>query len=395
MSILVVGQGYVGLPLTLTLAENHFNVYGYDIDSDKIENLNNLKSNITSLSSKKIQSKLNKNLFFINELNNVADIDVVFICVPTPLDQNRQPDLSQLQSAIKSICSIIDKKVLIIVESTIAPGTMRNLVLPLVIRLKNWEVNDFDLVYSPERIDPDNKDWNIYNTPKLVAGYTSSSRDRAIELYKVFVEKVVPCDSFEVAESAKLLENSFRFINISFINEFSIFCDKLGISSREVISAASSKPYGFMTFFPSVGVGGHCIPVDPIYLLTKAQEIGIKLQMIEIADSINQQIPRYYVMRAKEILIDLKDKKVLVMGIAYKPNVADIRESPSISLIQNLRKNGAEVLWHDDIVKTWNGEHSSQTNHNFDLVIIATKHDYFDMSNLSHLKILQANDVTR
>jgi UDP-N-acetyl-D-glucosamine dehydrogenase len=230
--------------------------------------------------------------------------------------------------------------------------------------------------------------WDIKNTPKLVAGLTDEAANLAKEFYSKFIDHVIICPTVEVAETAKLLENSFRLINISFINELSIFCQKIGVDINEVVKAAATKPYGFMPFYPSVGVGGHCIPVDPIYLSDAAKSAGAGSKFIDLADEINQSMPAYFVERAKQIIGGIKSKKILVIGLSYKPNVADVRESPVISLIDQLRKSGAVVFWHDELVKGWKGEITTPISSDFDLAIIATPHDYLDLSTLKNVPIL-------
>jgi UDP-N-acetyl-D-glucosamine dehydrogenase len=288
----------------------------------------------------------------------------------------------------QSIKGKLSEGSLVILESTVAPGTTRDFLAPLLDLDFTRPENKFKLAFSPERIDPMNLNWTIKNTPKIVAGLTSEAKNLAVEFYSGFVEKIIECESVEVAETAKLLENSFRFINISFINEISIFCGKLGIDVNEVIKAASSKPYGFMPFYPSVGVGGHCIPVDPIYLANAAKKLGVPNRFINLAEQINQEMPEYFVGRATEKLGGLKNKRVLVVGVSYKPNVSDIRESPVKALIAGLKQKGAQVSWHDDLVKAWNGEKSVPLDSGFDLAIIATPHDYLDLSKLGNVPIL-------
>jgi UDP-N-acetyl-D-glucosamine dehydrogenase len=262
------------------------------------------------------------------------------------------------------------------------------MLLPILINTSGLSEKEFHLAYSPERIDPLNKEWNIKNTPKLVAGLTDQAAKLAQEFYAKFIDQVVICPTVEVAETAKLLENSYRLVNISFINEISMFCQKIGVDINEVVKAAATKPYGFMPFYPSVGVGGHCIPVDPIYLSDAAKSEGAGSRFIDLADEINQAMPSYFVERAKQIIGGVKGKEILVIGLSYKPNVADIRESPVISLIEQLRKAGAEVSWHDELVKRWNGQESTPISADFDLAIIATPHDYLELSALKDVPIL-------
>jgi UDP-N-acetyl-D-glucosamine dehydrogenase len=248
------------------------------------------------------------------------------------------------------------------------------------------------VAFSPERADPTNKLWNIKNTPKLIAGVNAESLAKASEFYLKIVDEVVPCESLEVAETAKLLENAFRLINISFVNEISDFCQKAGIEVSDVIKAAATKPYGFMPFYPGVGIGGHCIPVDPLYLAAAAKKVGASNKFIELAQRINKARPEYFTKRAEEILGNLKDKRILVIGISYKPNVADMRETPVHSLVLSLRKKGALVFWHDELVKEWNGETTTALGNNFDLVILATRHDYLDLSKIKNVKLLNTRN---
>jgi UDP-N-acetyl-D-glucosamine dehydrogenase len=268
------------------------------------------------------------------------------------------------------------------------PGVTKGVVLPLVEKFSELSGTDFYLAYSPERIDPLNKTWNITNTPKLVAGLNLDSRKKAVEFYSKFIDSIIECESIEVAEIAKLLENSFRLVNISFINELSMFCDKIGVDIGSVIKAASTKPYGFMPFYPSIGVGGHCIPVDPVYLASKAEDLKVPQNMINIAVEINKKMPGYFVGRAEEEIGGLKAKKILVIGVSYKPNVADVRETPVEAFILGLRNKGAQVSWHDDLVKEWNGEKSVALTNEYDLAILATPHAYLDLTKLGDVPIL-------
>jgi UDP-N-acetyl-D-glucosamine dehydrogenase len=277
---------------------------------------------------------------------------------------------------------------LVIIESTIEPGTCRNTILPILIQESGLSPDLIELAYSPERVDPTNKKWNIENTPKIVAGLTEGAANKAKEFYGKFVSTVVACESLEIAETAKLLENSFRLINISFVNELAVFCNKIGIEVTEVISAASTKPYGFMPFYPSLGAGGHCIPVDPIYLANAAKTSGATIRLVEVADEINKAMPGYFIRRAEQELGVLSHKRILVIGVAYKPNIADFRESPVEPLIAGLKQKGAQVFWHDDLVKEWLGEKSSVLSSDYDLAILATTHDYLDLTKLGNVPIL-------
>ena len=389
MRISIVGQGYVGLPLAIASANAGYITYGYDTNSDKIKRLLSGKSIIEDLSDESIRRSIEaKNYIPTLDPASIAESSVILICVPTPLSSDRKPDLSALTNATTTVAKNMRSGSLVIVESTIEPGTCRNILLPILIKESGLKLVDFELAYSPERIDPTNKQWDISNTPKLVAGLTSNAAKRAEEFYKRFINSISICSTLEIAETAKLLENSFRLVNISFINELSIFCQKIGVNIGEVISAAATKPYGFMPFYPSVGVGGHCIPVDPIYLANAAKAVGVPSRFIELADHVNREMPKYFIDRAEEKLGGLKNKKVLVVGISYKPNVADVRESPVLVLMAEFIDKGAHLSWHDDLVKEWNGTESVPLSNNYDLAILATPHDYLDLTKLGSVPIL-------
>ena len=387
--ISVIGQGYVGLPLSLAAAESGFKIVGVDVNQNIVKQLNSGLTKLEDVNLFSLKEFLkNGSYSATTEFSVVSESSIILICVPTPLQNDHKPDLSYLISAVQSVGKYLSKGSLVIIESTVAPGTTRGLLVPLLEKESNLNVNEFLVAFSPERIDPQNKTWNIKNTPKLVSGLTKEASVKAIEFYSKFVDNIIECNSIEVAEMAKLLENSFRLVNISFINEISIICQKLGIGVTDVINAAATKPYGFMPFYPSIGVGGHCIPVDPIYLSDKAREIGAPTRFIDLADEINQEMPRYFVTRAEEKFGGLASKKVLVIGVSYKPNVADVRETPVEALILCLKEKGAKVSWHDDLVKEWNGDKSVALSSDFDLAILATPHDYLDLSILGEIPIL-------
>ena len=388
-NIIVIGQGYVGLPLALAAASAGYNVSGVDSDTEKVSQINSGNSPIEDISSKEIIALIDAGSYrCLTIADAIPAAEVILICVPTPLNSDHKPDLSYLISAIEALGKVLAPGVLVIVESTIQPGTTRDLLVPILEKVSGLKRDQFLVAYSPERIDPANKSWKIDNTPKLVAGLTDKAAQKAKDFYSKFINQVDICDSLEVAETAKLLENSFRLVNISFINELAIFCQKIGIDINDVVKAAATKPYGFMPFYPSVGVGGHCIPVDPLYLANAAKEAGAPTRFIELADQINLEMPNYFVGRANEILGGLKGKKVLVVGVAYKPNVADVRETPVASLIAGLEKSGASVSWHDDLVKSWNNKTSVAITNQYDLAIIATPHDYIQLSKLGNTPVL-------
>lgn len=387
--VCVVGQGYVGLPLALAIAESDYSVIGVDVDAQKVKELNSGISGISDVSNESLRSCIDsKNYRASTDFSVVKDACIIIICVPTPITESKLPDLGYLESAIILISKYLSPNTLVIIESTVEPGTTREFVLPLIEKESSMNNEHFHLAFSPERIDPSNKKWNVKNTPKLVSGFTKVSCEMAIHFYSKFITDVVRCDSLEVAETAKLLENSFRFINISFINEFAVFCKLMKIDINSVINAANTKPYGFMPFYPSIGVGGHCIPIDPLYLANKAREIGASTRFIDLADSVNQEIPIYFAEKAEEKIGKLVGKKILVVGVSYKPNVSDTRETPVAALISCLEEKGAEVLWHDELVKMWNGKKSVALTDNFDLAILATPHDYLDLTSLGKVPIL-------
>ena len=389
----VVGLGYVGQPLVIELCKAGYKVFGIDSSSKIIEGLAQGITQIEGVERDLIESFISNGTFIPStSFANVAISGAVFICVPTPLDESRNPDLKYLISATESVAKHLKEETLVVIESTIAPGTTRKILLPLIQSMSGLLVDQINLAFSPERIDPLNSIWRLDNTPKLLAGVTKEAAGLAHDIYSKFVQDIYVCDSLEVAEAAKLLENTFRLVNISFINEFSVFCQKMGINVVDVINAAATKPYGFMAFYPGIGVGGHCIPVDPLYLSNKARDIGAPTKFIDLADQINQEMPSYHVARAEEKIRELNGKKILVVGVSYKPNVSDTRETPVESLVVDLRKRGAIVSWHDDLVKEWKGENSSQLTGDYDLAIIATKHDYLDLKKLGTVPILDTRN---
>jgi UDP-N-acetyl-D-glucosamine dehydrogenase len=392
MKISIIGQGYVGLPLAIAAANSNFEVEGLDVDLGRIQKINSGTCEVISDVEKiSLQAVIKQQKYFCsNDFSKVSKSQIVVVCVPTPLDNQDLPDLSFLIAAIKQFGKYLQRDTLVIIESTVAPGTTTDVLLPLLLQESQLKTDELDLAYSPERIDPLNLTWNISNTPKLVSGATTKSLRRAVEFYSDFIDVVVPVQSVKVAETAKLLENSFRLVNISFINEIAVFCQKFGIEVNDVIQAASTKPYGFMPFYPGLGVGGHCIPVDPVYLSEKAKELDVPMRMIDAAQQINKKRPQYFVEQSIQKIGDLTDKRILVLGLAYKPNVSDTRETPTEPLIKGLREQGAIVAWHDDLVGEWNGEKSVDLGTNYDLAILATPHDYFDLSKLGNVPILNS-----
>jgi len=375
--------------LAILCAQSGFQVVGVDLSVEKVSKLNKHMSIVEDVSDAELKAVSESGKYKATSDYTIDPLtEILCICVPTPLGSNHQPDLEILKVATADVGKNLKPGMLVIIESTIQPGTTRNVVVPILEKESGLSRDKFLVAYSPERIDPMNKKFTIKNTPKLVAGLTPEAAIKAKEFYSKFIDQVDVCDSLEVAETAKLLENSFRLVNISFINEIAMFCQKIGIDVNDVIRAASTKPYGFMPFYPSVGVGGHCIPVDPLYLAQAAREVGASTRFIELADEINLGMPTYFVGRASEMLGGLKDKKILVIGVSYKPNVADVRETPVEALIIGLKKFGAVVSWHDELVKSWKGESSVAFGSGFDLAILATPHDYLDLTKLGNVPIL-------
>ena len=379
VKVVVVGQGYVGLPLALAAAESGYQVIGFDTDSARVSALKAGRSPIGDIEDRYIADQ-SPYYSPSDHLTDVTNADIVIFCLPTPLDESRNPDNSILIQGARAIAPYLGKQTLVINESTVSPGFTRETLGTI---FPNNEI-----AYSPERIDPANKNWNVKNTPKLVAGLTESARARAVDFYSTFISSVTSYSSIEVVETAKLLENSFRLVNISFINEIADFCSKMKIDVREVIAAASTKPYGFMPFFPSSGVGGHCIPVDPSYLVSKAREIGASTRFIDLANEINLSRPSYFVGVATGMLGSLSSKKILVIGVAYKPDVADVRETPADALISLLRSAGADVVWHDHLVGQWKGEASAALSAGYDLAILVNPHSGNDLDALGSTPVL-------
>ena len=385
MKIAVIGQGYVGLPVAIAAVNANHDVVGIDIDISKVSGLNKGFSPIDDITHDQInQARETSRYLATSDFKQLQDSEIIVVCVPTPLKESSKPDFSYIESAAFQVGKYMKADSLVIIESTVSPGTTRG----LVSKILQGSEKSFYLAYSPERIDPANKKWNITNTPKLVAGLTEEATKRAVKFYSSFVSEVIVGSSLEVIETAKLLENSFRLINISFINEFAEFCWKMQIDVREVINAAATKPYGFMPFYPGAGVGGHCIPVDPSYLVAKAREIGASTKFIDLSNNINHSLPNYFTGVATGMLGILKGKKIIIIGVAYKPNVTDIRETPASGLIQALEEKGAEVLWHDDLVKEWLGKKSVDLSFGYDLAILVNPQVGIDLSALGSIPIL-------
>lgn len=377
--VAVIGQGYVGLPIALSAAKGGFDVVGFDTNRDIVENLNAGNSHIADIQDSLLLSYLEIGCYrATSDPSELSDAEVIVIAVPTPLDSNRNPDLSFLLSACKIIGKNLQVEALIINESTSFPGTLRNIISKQIS-----EVSSKEHLYaiSPERVDPGNRDWKIGNTPRLISGLTDEATRKARQFYESFCENIIEVSTPEVAEAAKLFENTFRQVNIALVNELALISRSLGISVREVLDAADTKPYGFMKFNPGLGVGGHCIPVDPSYLAFAARNSGSDADFIELANKVNLQMPKKIVERIKlENYGTLAGKKILVCGISYKPGVSDVRESPSIELIKLLRAEGADVSWHDPVVATYDNQTSVLlSGSKYAVTILAIRHKEMDL----------------
>jgi len=350
--IAIIGLGYVGLPLALAFVKKGFNVYGIDVDKNRIDNLKASKSYILDVPSADIKKAiLEKSLIPTTDFGNISKADAVIICVPTPLYKTREPDVSYIVSAVKHIKEYIRREQIIVLESTTYPGTTEEVMLPVLESGGLKEGRDFYLAFSPERMDPGNKRYNTKNTPKIIGGISKDSTEIAKLLYEQAIDTMIPVSSAKVAEMVKLLENTFRIVNIGMVNELMLMCDKMGINIWEVIDAAKTKPYGFMSFYPGPGVGGHCIPVDPIYLSWKARMQGFEARFIDLASQVNSEMPHYVMDKVTEALNNRKKSvrgsKILILGVAYKKDVNDLRESPALEIIDILKKRGALVSYYD------------------------------------------------
>lgn len=387
----IIGLGYVGLPLAIAFAESGAKVIGLDISLERVNLLRQGRSYLTDVTDQAIGSVLD-NFRPTTDYAALRECDAVIICVPTPLAKTGEPDISYILSASENFRPHLREGMLVVLESTTYPGTTEELLKPMLEETGLRAGVDFNLAFSPERIDPGNKTWTIRNTPKVIGGLTQVCTERACALYSRIVEKVVPVSSPKVAEMTKLLENTFRAVNIALVNEMAILCHRMGVSIWEVIDAASTKPFGFMRFEPGPGIGGHCIPIDPLYLAWKAREFNHETRFIRIADAINKQMPEYVVSLIADALNEfgkpLKGSRILLLGIAYKPEVNDYRESPGLALVELLRHKGSLVLYHDPYVPKVQHNGWAMDSINLskdelarsDCVVIVTAHKCYDWS---------------
>lgn len=387
----VIGLGYVGLPLAVEFAQAGFRVTGIDVDAGRVKALQAGRNYIPDIPSALLAGLVRKGMF--RATGNPAalkELDAVIICVPTPLRKSREPDISYIVSATESLARHLHRHQAIILESTTYPGTTREVILPMLEATGLKCGKDFFLGFSPERIDPGNREFMTHNIPKVVSGITPTCRKAVELLYGQVISKLVPVSSTNVAEMVKLLENTFRAVNIGMVNELSLMCHRLGVDVWEVIEAAKSKPFGFMAFYPGPGLGGHCIPIDPLYLSWKARLLGFESRFIELASQVNAMMPEHVVERVGDALNEkgkaLKGARILILGVAYKKDVGDVRESPALEVIHHLVRRGARVQYHDPFVPRFRADGlvlrsvplRKPTIEAADCVIIITDHQAVD-----------------
>jgi UDP-N-acetyl-D-glucosamine dehydrogenase len=374
MRVAIIGQGYVGLTIAVGAAGAGHTVVGFDVNKDLVTHLNTGKSHIEGISDSDLAGFIAAGTYVASSDPSVLDgCAVIVIAVPTPLDEDRNPDLSYVHAASDLISQHVKSPALIVNESTSYPGTLRKEIAARITGVDHLYAS------SPERVDPGNNQWGTKNTPRLIGGLTPAAVAKAKEFYGSFCDSIIEVSSPEVAEAAKIFENTFRQVNIALVNEFAQIADALGISGREVLDAAATKPYGFMPFNPGPGVGGHCIPVDPSYLAHVANEVGVPATFIKRANEVNLAMPAYVVTRVVAGSGgSIRGKKVVVVGVSYKSNVADTRETPAAAVVDLLRDQGATVTWHDDLVGTWRGESSSPIA-GTDIAVVVTMHDGVDL----------------
>lgn len=389
--VAIIGLGYVGLPLAVEYASKGFCVSGIDIDARKVNAINKGQSYILDVPTAVLKSLVTSNrLKAFDNYKMLSLQDAIIICVPTPLRKTKEPDLSYIVNAVEEIAKFIRKNQLVVLESTTYPGTTEEIILPILSASGLTAGKDFFLAFSPERVDPSNKEFTTGNIPKVVGGITKECTQMARLLYGQIIKKVIPVSSSRVAEMVKLLENTFRSVNIGMVNELALMCNRLNIDVWEVIEAAKTKPFGFMPFYPGPGLGGHCIPIDPIYLSWKARLHDFEARFIELASTVNSNMPYYVVERIVQILNDMKKSlngsKILVLGVAYKRDVNDLRESPALEIIEILVKKGAIINYHDPYTPSFAYKHIHMKNasltknnlKNCDCVVILTDHSNVD-----------------
>ncbi len=389
--ISVIGLGYVGLPLVIEFAKEGYRIVGVDVSEEKVQLLNQGISYIPDVPTEELAELVNKGLISATtDYSALTDVDVISICVPTPLRKTKDPDMSYIISAADEIARYSHKGLLIVLESTTYPGTTDELIVPRLAH-NGFEVGeDVFICFSPERIDPGNPTYGVRNTPKIMGGYTPNCVEVAVALYSKAIDHVVPVSSTRAAEMVKLLENTFRSVNIGLVNEMAVMCDKLDVNVWEVIDAAATKPFGFMTFYPGPGLGGHCIPIDPLYLSWKLKALNYNARFIELASEINSNMPLYVIDKVVDLLNEqqkaVNGSSVLVLGVAYKRDIDDLRESPALDVIRLLEERGAAVTYHDPYVADLGHEGielqsielTTEAMKTADCVVIVTDHSCFD-----------------
>ena len=393
----VIGLGYVGLPLVVESCNSGLKVFGYDNNSDKVKKLQNGTSPIEDISDQMLKKVLQKDLTISDSPEALKDCEYIVISVPTPLT-DYQPDLSYVKAAARTIAENISKDQVIILESTTYPGTTIEVLIPEIESISELKAGkDFHVGYSPERIDPGNETWNFKNTPKVISGIDDNSTKKIKNFYEKIIDEVVEVSGTKEAEMVKLLENTYRHVNIAFINELAILCNMLDIDIWEVVEAAKTKPFGFESFRPGPGVGGHCIPIDPNYLSFKTRQIGKPVRFVELAQEINNTMPSYIVSRILEKMNSLqkpmKNSNILILGVAYKKDISDTRESPSIDIIENLVSKGVNVSFYDPYVESLdlnvsvNKEQDISNFDNYDLILFHTSHSEFSKINFQEIDV--------
>lgn len=383
----IIGMGYVGIPLGLEFEKAGFTVIGFDKDKKRVNDINTGKQVMKHISSNLMAEFINsKRATATTDFTKIKEADCLIICVPTPLDEHEQPDMSYVESATNEISKNLSKGQLIVLESTTYPGTTREIVMPLLEKSNLKAGKDFFLAYSPEREDPGNKQFSVSKIPKVIGGYNENCLQITCELYDTIVSETIKVSSMETAESTKLMENIFRAVNIAMVNELKLVFDRMGVNIWEVIEAAKTKPFGFMPFYPGPGMGGHCIPIDPFYLSWKAKEFNTEAKFIELAGEINRKMTENIAHRVGKALNDdkksIRESKILVIGLAYKKDIDDIRESPAIKIMDLLIYKGAKIDYHDPFVKEFRDLQSvnltAQNIQKYDSVIITTDHSKID-----------------
>jgi len=379
MNLCVIGQGYVGLTVAVSAAENGHIVLGLDLNKSLVNDLLNGRSYVPGINKERLLTLIKSGAYSPTaDEKSLQNSEVIVIAVPTPLDFMRNPDLSYLEEATKLIAKYVNKSALVVNESTSYPGTLRNFIKPILDKASNQK---FLLAVAPERVDPGNTEWNISNTPRVISGLNEEATSEAIKFYSTFCSSIYQAPNPEVAEASKILENTFRQVNIALVNEFSEIANLIGFSASEAVKAASTKPFGYMPFFPSIGVGGHCIPVDPSYLRYAASKFGSTTKFIDLANQINLSTAKSVARRIQDQFNgELKGITIQLAGIAYKPGVPDLRESPALLLMEELSKLGAKVAWCDPLVGEFNNSKSTPLDPNVELGLIVTPQDNIDFS---------------